>query len=292
MINKLDIPSVTIIIPHYNLPELLERCVESIPDSNIFQVIIIDDNSSDLIVDFNNFPGQNRNNTEIIFNKCNKGAGHARNLGLEQSKGKWLLFADSDDFFEDNLIEKLKPFLDSPSDIVMFKANSVDSKTLLPSNRNENINKQIDNVIYAGKDKKEAALEVHSPWCRLIKRNLIEKNHIKFDEVIASNDTMFTTKATILANDIVFSDSKIYNVTYREGSLWDLRKTNSKNFFSRIEVSIRRNKYLKENGFKPDILIGFLKSAYQINIKTFLKTLFILSKEKIIFKDLKTLLIK
>ena len=66
---------------------------------NDVQIIVVDDGSSSNVVDFTNFPGTDRENVEIIFTKDGKGAGYARNCGLLQAKGKWLLFADADDSF-------------------------------------------------------------------------------------------------------------------------------------------------------------------------------------------------
>ena len=57
----------SIIIPHYNIPELLQRCLNSIPDLPSFQVIIVDDCSDGKIVDFRYFPGMERENVKCIF---------------------------------------------------------------------------------------------------------------------------------------------------------------------------------------------------------------------------------
>jgi glycosyltransferase involved in cell wall biosynthesis len=69
---------ISIIIPHRNIPELLKRCIDSIPITNNIEVIIVDDNSDDEIVDFTHFPGKERPNTQVIFTKKGKGAGYAR----------------------------------------------------------------------------------------------------------------------------------------------------------------------------------------------------------------------
>ena len=89
----------SIIIPHKNIPKLLQRCLDSIPQRDDVQVIIVDDNSDPSIVDFEKFPGLKRKNTIVVFDKSSKGAGHARNIGIERSNSKWLIFADADDFF-------------------------------------------------------------------------------------------------------------------------------------------------------------------------------------------------
>ena len=59
----------SIIIPHKNIPSLLQRCLDSIPLRDDIQIIIVDDNSSPDKVDFNNFPGLDRDDTEVYLTK-------------------------------------------------------------------------------------------------------------------------------------------------------------------------------------------------------------------------------
>ena len=119
----------TVIIPHKNTPVLLQRCLDSIPLRDDLEVIVVDDDSDPAIVDFDHFPGKERKDTTVIFDKSGKGAGHARNIGLEHAKGKWLLFADADDYFYPEAFYELDKFKDSDYDIVYFYCNSRDGVT-------------------------------------------------------------------------------------------------------------------------------------------------------------------
>lgn len=87
--------SFSFIIPHKNCPDLLQRCVDSIPDRDDVQIIVVDDNSDD-----EKKPAIYRRDVEIVLLDAehSKGAGRARNEGLKHAKGKWLLFADADDY--------------------------------------------------------------------------------------------------------------------------------------------------------------------------------------------------
>jgi hypothetical protein len=73
----------------------LERRLYSIPRRQDVQINIVSDNSDPVV----NFSGLRRPHTEAIFTKKEKGAGHARNIGLERAAGRLLLFAGADDFF-------------------------------------------------------------------------------------------------------------------------------------------------------------------------------------------------
>ncbi len=273
-----------IIIPHHNTPDLLQRCINSIPNMADIQVYIIDDNSNPEIVDFEKFPGKGLNNMHIFFTKEGKGAGYARNIGLQHAKGDWLLFADSDDFFIKDFYQKVSNYFDSDADMILFKAESVDSDTLEPSDRNKKMNGRIDDCLSGKITAKEVSLAGQVPWCRLIRREFVEKNGIRFDEVMASNDTMFTTKASCLAKKILVSPHHIYVVTYRKGSLWDNRKANPENYLTRLRVHIRRNRYVKQFGIKPLPVLGYVFKALSINPVTFFRAFWIAVSEKALFQ--------
>ena len=60
----------SIIIPHKNIPELLIRCLNSIPDREDIQIIVIDDNSTDADIYSVMYPELNRSDIEIYYTKC------------------------------------------------------------------------------------------------------------------------------------------------------------------------------------------------------------------------------
>jgi len=239
----------SIIIPHHNTPQLLERCLGSIPDCEDIQVIVVDDNSNSQIVDFSKFPSLNRSNTITLFTKEGKGAGYARNIALQQAKGEWLLFADADDYFLPNAFDLIRKYKDSEADIVYFHSKSCFSDTGLPADRNiqhEQLFAQYDkNNTHSVKYLKYNYLE---PWGKLIKRQLVVEHSIRFDEVMHANDVMFSTKTAFYADKIEVSDDPIYCITVASGSLVHIRSLESRR--QRYEVMLRTNLFLRENGEK------------------------------------------
>lgn len=87
-------PKYSIIIPHYNIPDLLMRCLKSIPVMEEIEVIVVDDNSPDAATYIERYPELSR--PHLAFIRTTKGgeAGYARNVGMEHARGNWLLFAD------------------------------------------------------------------------------------------------------------------------------------------------------------------------------------------------------
>lgn len=280
----------SIIIPHHNIPTLLQRCLESIPDNDRIQVIIVDDNSSSDIVDFSNFPGADRKNVEIIFDKSGLGAGHARNVGLERAHGTWLIFADADDFFAPNMYDIITQYKDSHEEYILFKADSVDSDSLEPSDRHISLNRSIDSVFMGTMSSKEASLQMPTPWCRMIKRELIEKNNISYDEVMASNDVMFITKATCYAKSVMVSESVLYVVTTRKGSLWNNSSKDLKNYLCRLGVYIRRNRFYDIFPYKKSIIMAYVLDARKFGLLGVWEVLKLLYSEKAFFSGFSEIL--
>lgn len=277
----------SVIIPHYNIPDLLERCLNSIPSRDDIQIIIVDDNSNPDVVDFEKFPGQNRKNITLIFNKDSKGAGHARNLALPHAKGKWLVFADSDDFFSKHAFSNMDKYADGNADLILFKVNSVLSDTLEPTNRDGSmINCFIDGYFNGKYTKERVAFINEAPWAKMVSRELVVSKHIDFEEVRYSNDVMFSTKVTCNASNIIIASDSIYTITLRAGSLSYNLKQDPNNFLTRMEVKVRRNKYLKTfNKERPFILLHVI-NAYHISPSTAFKTFIMILKNNLLLDGL------
>ncbi|HIW77381.1 MULTISPECIES: glycosyltransferase family 2 protein [Gordonibacter] len=101
-------PSVTVIVPVYNTERYLEACLDSILGQTLadIEVLCIDDGSSDgsgaRLDDY-----ASRDARVRVIHQENAGVSHARNVGLDNARGDYILFVDSDDFIEPNTCEKL-----------------------------------------------------------------------------------------------------------------------------------------------------------------------------------------
>lgn len=237
----------SIIIPHKNIPELLKRCISSIPQRDDIQIIIVDDNSSPDIVDFDHFPGNNRENTTVIFNKEGKYAGHARNIALDYAKGKWILFADADDYYNYCFNETLDEYKDDDSDIIFFKANSVDTEYYTSSNRaDDRLNLFIDCF--------EKDIEKYSnllkykcgePWAKMIKKEIIDQYNIRFEETVIHNDHKFSYILGSHIHRLKVDKRAIYCVTTRKGSVQTNNSDEAK--LTRIRVFAEAELFFLQN---------------------------------------------
>lgn len=212
--------SYSIVIPHKNIPDLLKRCLDSIPQREDIEVLIIDDNSDPGIVDFEEMQSLENERWHFIRTYDNKGSGFARNRALAEAKGKWLVFSDSDDYFLPGLLEKLDRHFNDDADIIFFDIDSVFSDDLKPSRLHESRSNRLRQY----KDKPEqidlyCRFYYTQPWGKMIRRELVENNRIKFDETKLANDYSFSIKTGYFAKTVKYDDSVLYMYTERKGSL-------------------------------------------------------------------------
>ncbi len=236
----------SIIIPHKNIPTLLERCVASIPDRKDIQIIVVDDNSEQ------KFDAQEIKKLCIncLFNfvqiQESKGAGKARNEGLKIALGQWIFFADADDFFNPCFEDRIDYYKDSCNDIVFFKANSVDTDYYTLSDRADHLCKYID--LY-NEDKKKSInmLKYYfgEPWSKMIKKSLLDQHNITFDEISIHNDTTFSLLCGHYAKNIAVDKFAVYCVTTRKDSV-SYHFTDEK-LLTRIDVFSKVDRFFDVN---------------------------------------------
>ena len=245
--------NLSIVIPTKNSTSLLERCLASIPVRSDIEVIVVDDNSDPHIVDFRTYPGLNRLNTHVFFTKENRGAGYARNIGVQQAQGKWLLFADSDDFYVEHAFDILSKYIDDDIDIIYFNVSSVDTITLQPASRNKDFQKYID-LYLTGKDCNGENIRFRKwePWNKMIRRQFIIDHSIKFDEIPRCNDMIFSLLSSLYSNRFKIINDVVYCVTVNPNSITN-SKIDKNTFFYCIICEMKKNyiyKLLKHNTWR------------------------------------------
>jgi glycosyltransferase involved in cell wall biosynthesis len=248
----------SIIIPHKNIPRLLQRCLDSIPRRDDVQILVIDDNSDADKVDFKTFPGLNDPYVEVIFTKEGKGAGYARNVGLDKAKGKWLLFADADDYFNYCIREVFDEYKNKDTrGIVYFKNSSLDSAMYTDCIRHDSRypNKIIDRFIL-DKNKYQHHLRytIYPMWAKLISRELVESRRIRCDEIPAQNDVTFSYLSGFYAEQIDADARSLYCVTVRAGSL---STTYNKSRLNSLYVHAKKYRFHVTNRIGMDSYIRY-----------------------------------
>lgn len=250
---------LSIIIPHYNTPHTLDILLRSIGEHDDIEVIVVDDNSTKYIEEYNECKSKfERENVHFFTNdSVVKGAGAARNVGLSHAIGDWLLFADADDYFTDDMYATVKDIFDDNNvDLIYFPPSEEDSYAMGSSNTNKTeIYKLLCESYYYGIKNSNLYIRYHwfAPWSKMIRRKMINDNDIHFDEVMYSNDVMFSAKIGYYAKKIKVILKPIYCVT-SDNSL--LTKTKSgEAFHIRTIIACNRFRFLKDNLSKEEFKI-------------------------------------
>lgn len=233
----------------------------SIPKRNDLEIIVVDDRSTD------------KKNIEKILDRCvfitntssKKSAGVCRNIGMKKAKGDWILFADSDDLFIDNAFDIFDLYKNYKEDIIFFKPTSTNKGTGKLSDRHIPLCDLVNDFILCGDESIRYKSVV--PWSKLIRKEFLEKHNVSFDEVIASNDVMFSLKSGFYANKVLAVDKVVYNVVRREGSLTSNRSIPVVQ--SRLLVTLVRNDFLYRHGLKQYQLSLFSIIALYREVLTF-----------------------
>ena len=225
------------------------------------QIIIIDDNSDPKLVDFENFPGVNREHVEIILNKKGRGAGYCRNIGLDKVKGVWVTFADADDVFETDALNKcMNRYMTEKKDVVYLNAELVDAQTMESKpDFPYTIHINSGGVL----DQEWIRYGFTNPWAKFVKNSFIKTYNIRFDETIAGNDVMFSLLCGYYAQDIVVDTTVIYYwLLRRSGNITS--NISKEAIMDKFDVAVRKNCFIYSKN---------IKSCYRVNLyKAFMRT--------------------
>lgn len=244
-------PRYSIIIPHYNIPELLMRCLRSIPVRPDVQVIVVDDRSPDADRYQTDYPELSRPYLEFYSTEQSGSAGRARNVGLQHARGQWLVFADADDFFVDDMLTLLDRYTDSEVDLLYFRMRSVLSDDITqPAQRSVWLD-ALWKDFAQNHDIRSLCGRCPVVWGKAFRRELAVRHNVHFDETRYSNDFWFSANMAVLAGDRVrIVPEVLYVATVRQGSLTEAMHTKPYELEQRAEVCFRVNAMLLAHGIK------------------------------------------
>ena len=289
-IQKVNDYNLSIIIPHYNSSVMLEKLLSTIPKDKAIEVIVIDDKSEEKHIGHIDQTIASKKYVDFLFLKnetAGKGAGVARNIGLEHARGEWVLFADSDDYFTENFYESVSRYFTSDNEVVFFKPTSIYIDTGEVADRHNNFVNMLEKYQSDPSTKNELNLRynIPNPICKMIKRSFLIENEILFDGVIASNDVMFSTKVGYFMQMFAISEETIYVITRNHGSL--TVNMSEKVFDARLSAKIDYYHFLKARLSLDELRMldicftGWLVSSLKYGIKNFFDTYKLLKRHNL-----------
>lgn len=205
-------PKFSIIIPVYNVEKYIEKCLESVMTQSYqdFEVIVVNDGTKDNSIEkIKKYP------VKIITQK-NKGLSAARNKGAQHATGEYLIFLDSDDYWEKDLLKEINKSLKNNPDIVRFQIKEVYENETSKEYKEQPFQDK------SGEEAFELICKYHfveNAGCYAIKRKYYHKNRFKFKEGTLHEDFGLIPLVIIKANIVNSINYVGYNYLQRKGSI-------------------------------------------------------------------------
>ncbi len=280
-------PKFSIVIPVYNVERYLKRTLDSVFNQTYqdFEVIVVNDGCTDKSMNI-----AKKYKVKIIDNQ-RVGVSEARNIGAKQAIGEYLLFLDSDDYWDKELLEKINKSLDNKPDLVRFQVRTVTDKNEI-TDYNEDEFTGLTGVEAFNKIVNFHFIE--SIWCYAIKKEFYEREKFKFKKDMIHEDFGLTPLIIIKANKVNSISYIGYNYYRRTGSImntndysWTQRKVHD--FYYHYQYLKKEIEKVKGDTsiFKSYIANSMLKKICELDKKDYQEYKKRIKKDKV-EKDLLT----
>mgnify|MGYP000219544906 FL=1 len=237
---------ISVVVPVYKVRDRIIRTLESLKAQTFkdFEVLFVDDGSPDDSSDFADNYLKDSDVAYKIIKKKNGGVSSARNLGIEEAKGEYIMFLDSDDYIDKNM---LKGFYDK---ILEGNFDVLYCAYVFEESNEKEITNNMKDLNYGEVSGKEAALGLiygttyTHIMANLFKRSLLINNNIRFDEKRKfAEDISFMVKA-YASSERVYCINKIYAhyVKWGESAMNNINLNYKDVYYSNVETL----QYIKE----------------------------------------------
>ena len=227
---------VSIIVPFYNVENYIEKCLQSLVNQTLgdIEILLVNDGSQDTSEAIAKQFAEKYPNKIIYLEKENGGLSDARNYAIPYAKGQYIAFLDSDDYVETNMYEEMynkakKEDLDYVECDFLWE---YPDKTL------ESKGKQYNN-------KKEMFIHTRVvAWNKLIKREIVQNNHLEFPKGYRYEDVEFFYKLLPFIHHYGIVQKPLIHYVQRENSISNVQNARTKEI---IDVLGHVIEYYKEN---------------------------------------------
>ena len=216
---------VSVVIPVYNTEKYLRRCMDALISQTIdkkeLELVVVNDGSTDSSPEILKEYQEKYPELIKVYDKSNGGQATARNLGILKATGEYIGFADSDDYVDPTLFEKLyaKALLEDADLCECHYHSMLEQNEEGPDGLP--LYKEIGTrgTVSDHKDVKELFLNPQvAPWNKLYRRKLLIDNNITFPEGMIYEDTAFYLKTLPFVKKHAYVDEKLIYYCVRQNS--------------------------------------------------------------------------
>jgi Glycosyltransferases involved in cell wall biogenesis len=248
---------VSVVVPVYNSEQHLKECVESLIQQTLRNVefIFVDDGSTDhsakILEEYQKKDGRIR-----LIRQKNLHAGVARNNGMREATGKYIIFLDSDDFFKPDMLEKAFHCAEqNQAEITVFgysRFNDLDHTVEKMGHPD------FPTGVFSLRNVGDCFFDLYiaAPWNKLFLHSFILENGLCFQTLRRCNDAFFTHMSAYLAKRIVYLRKSLvyYRVNNRESLQGNVNRDRS--------IFVEFEKAIKSALSERDLFEGVYRSAY------------------------------
>lgn len=253
---------LSIIIPVYNIEPYISNCLNSILNQPFkdFEIICVNDGSNDnSLTELQKYCDERL----VIIDKKNEGSGVARNTALAVARGEYIFFVDGDDWLEENSLQKIIDEADRlNTDILIFGGLSYYDGIGKNGGYSANkLPKKYMNKVFSAEDIKKDIFKFPSTaWTKLYRREFLQKNNIKFQEIKVGQDQLPFFHSIITAEKIALLPENLY--CYRKNRKGAVTATKKKKNFSPIYVFYAIEDILQKTNKLEDYKGVFVKQYF------------------------------
>lgn len=259
----------SIIVPVYNVERYINECLDSLMNQTYknIEIIVINDGSSDsslsLIEEYSRIDDRIR-----VIDQKNMGLGYTRNVGIDNAKGDFILFIDSDDYISLNTCEEIEKILSSNDEIdiiVLGRYRFADGVYM-----QDHVSKE-QTYFETGESYLLHCVQnecfTASSCNKVFRRSFLKKNKLRFDSGILYEDLLFVFKALICSSSLVVMDFPYYYYRWnRKDSIINTINEKDKDVLYTVNMMecflIQKNKYyLMEDILYKELIFTWVGNA-------------------------------
>lgn len=249
-------PKFSIIIPVYNVKDYIDKSLNSVisQTEKDFEAIVVDDGSTDeSSLKCDEFSKKDKRIK--VIHKNNGGLSDARNEGVKKAKGDYIIFLDSDDYMDKDLLKEINNSIDNDPDVVRFQIRTVNE---------ENISTDYPEIPFKDKTGEEAFSIltkyhfVENAWAYAIKREYYLREKFEFKKGMIHEDYGLTPLIIIKARIVNSIDYIGYNYVVRSNSI--MNSNDYEKIKKKVKDMYSHYLYLMKEIEKVDVNSAIFKS--------------------------------
>ena len=217
----------SIIIPLYNVERYIDKCIESIAiqSFNDYEAIFVDDGCTDSSAIFVEELATKRGIPFKLIHQLNQGLSAARNVGLKEASGEYVLFIDSDDWIEPDTLSTLAGDINGDEDLIYFSGRRYfeDSDCFEEPDLLERKEYETGWDYYSENALRQRKFAFVCVVLRAYRRQYLLGNNLRFEPGIKHEDNLFTPLACFYAKKVKVIPTVLYNYRIRSNSIMTSR---------------------------------------------------------------------